>query len=186
MQGQPIPVRKGMRIFVLTGAGISAESGIRTFRDANGLWEEHRVEDVATPEGFERDPRLVWRFYSERRLKAARRRARRAQQRSAAAGGQASPARAEQLAAVKPRGEGKRKVRQGVVISDKSEKTIVVRIDVARRHRRYEKIVRTSSVLHAHDEANDARIGDTVIVRECRPLSRLKRWRLVEVVERAE
>src|SRR3989441_7026940 len=67
----PIPVRRGTRIFVLTGAGISAESGIRTFRDADGLWEQHRVEDVATPQGFHRDPRLVWRFYSERRLQAA-------------------------------------------------------------------------------------------------------------------
>jgi len=59
------------RVFVLTGAGISAESGIRTFRDAGGLWEEHRVEQVATPEGFRKDPALVWRFYSERRLQAA-------------------------------------------------------------------------------------------------------------------
>jgi len=58
------------RVFVLTGAGISAESGVRTFRDAGGLWEEHRIEDVATPEGFARDPRLVWRFYSERRKHA--------------------------------------------------------------------------------------------------------------------
>src|SRR5438046_10539206 len=55
------------RVFVLTGAGISAESGVATFRDAGGLWYQHRVEDVATPEGFARDPRLVWRFYSERR-----------------------------------------------------------------------------------------------------------------------
>ena len=54
-----------------------------------------------------------------------------------------------------------------MVVSDKADKTITVRIDVARRHRRYEKIVRTSSTLHAHDEANDAHIGDTVIVREC-------------------
>ena len=61
-----------------------------------------------------------------------------------------------------------------------------MRIDVARRHRRYEKIVRTSTTLHAHDERNDAHIGDTVIVRESRPLSRTKRWRLVEVVERAK
>jgi small subunit ribosomal protein S17 len=61
-----------------------------------------------------------------------------------------------------------------------------VRIDVARRHRRYEKIVRTSRTLHAHDERNDAHIGDTVIVRESRPLSRTKRWRLVQVLERAE
>ena len=66
----PIPVRRGTRVFVLTGAGISAESGIRTFRDAGGLWEEHSIEAVATPEGFRRDPRLVWRFYSERRLQA--------------------------------------------------------------------------------------------------------------------
>jgi NAD-dependent deacetylase len=51
---------------VLTGAGISAESGLRTFRDGGGLWENHRVEDVATPEAFKKDPRLVWRFYKER------------------------------------------------------------------------------------------------------------------------
>ena len=83
-------------------------------------------------------------------------------------------------------GPGRQKTRQGVVVSDKADKTITVRIDIARRHRRYEKIVRISSTLHAHDETNDAHIGDTVIVRECRPLSRIKRWRLVEVVERAE
>jgi NAD-dependent deacetylase len=57
-------------LLVLTGAGVSAESGIPTFRDANGLWENHRVEDVASPEGFARDPALVWRFYSERRKAA--------------------------------------------------------------------------------------------------------------------
>jgi NAD-dependent deacetylase len=54
-------------IVILTGAGISAESGLRTFRDANGLWENHRVEDVATPEAFHRNPALVHRFYNERR-----------------------------------------------------------------------------------------------------------------------
>lgn len=54
-------------VLVLTGAGISADSGVRTFRDAGGLWEGHRVEDVATPDGWERDARLVWRFYQERR-----------------------------------------------------------------------------------------------------------------------
>lgn len=58
------------RLLVLTGAGVSAESGVPTFRDAHGLWENHPVEKVATPEGFEEDPRLVWRFYSERRRKA--------------------------------------------------------------------------------------------------------------------
>jgi small subunit ribosomal protein S17 len=81
---------------------------------------------------------------------------------------------------------GQQKVRQGVVVSDKADKTITVRIDTARRHRRYAKIVRTSQTLHAHDESNDAHIGDTVIVREARPLSRTKRWRLVQVVERAK
>jgi NAD-dependent deacetylase len=60
-------LQDGGRITVLTGAGISAESGIRTFRDAGGLWEEHPLEDVATPEGFERDPALVHRFYNARR-----------------------------------------------------------------------------------------------------------------------
>jgi small subunit ribosomal protein S17 len=81
--------------------------------------------------------------------------------------------------------EGIRKVRQGVVISDKAEKTITVRIDVARPHRRYEKIVRSSTTLHAHDENNDAHEGDVVRVIESRPLSRTKRWRLVDVLERA-
>jgi small subunit ribosomal protein S17 len=82
--------------------------------------------------------------------------------------------------------EGRQKVRQGIVVSDKADKTITVRIDVARRHRRYEKIVRTSQTLHAHDESNDAHTGDTVTIREARPLSRLKRWRLIGVVERAK
>ncbi len=81
--------------------------------------------------------------------------------------------------------EGKRKVRQGIVVSDKADKTITVRIDTARRHRRYEKIVRSSSTLHAHDEGNEAHEGDTVRVVESRPLSRTKRWRLMDVLERA-
>jgi small subunit ribosomal protein S17 len=81
---------------------------------------------------------------------------------------------------------GNPKVRQGIVISDKADKTITVRIDVARRHRRYRKIVRSSTMLHAHDERNEAHEGDTVRVVESRPISRLKRWRLVEVLERAK
>lgn len=60
-----------MRIVVLTGAGISAESGLRTFRAADGLWEDHHIEDVATPEGFARDPALVHRFYNARRAATA-------------------------------------------------------------------------------------------------------------------
>jgi small subunit ribosomal protein S17 len=83
-------------------------------------------------------------------------------------------------------GPGRAKVRQGIVVSDKADKTITVRIDVVRRHKRYHKIMRTSIKLHAHDERNDAGAGDTVRVQECRPMSRSKRWRLVEVVERAK
>jgi small subunit ribosomal protein S17 len=77
------------------------------------------------------------------------------------------------------------RVRQGVVVSDKPQKTIVVRIDAQRPHPVYGKIVRRSSRLHAHDEREEAHEGDTVRVVESRPLSRMKRWRLVEVLERA-
>ncbi|CAN5293218.1 NAD-dependent protein deacylase [soil metagenome] len=67
----PIAAAESARIFVLTGAGISAESGIRTFRDNGGMWEQYRFEEVASPEGWARDAALVWRFYSERRAQAA-------------------------------------------------------------------------------------------------------------------
>ena len=80
---------------------------------------------------------------------------------------------------------GSPRVRQGIVVSHGADKTITVRIDFARQHRTYGKIVRTSSKLHAHDESNEANTGDTVRVVESRPLSRTKRWRLVEVVDKA-
>jgi NAD-dependent deacetylase len=64
---EPIKVGPDDRVFVLTGAGVSAESGLKTFRDQGGLWEGHRVEDVATPEAWAANPARVWRFYSERR-----------------------------------------------------------------------------------------------------------------------
>jgi small subunit ribosomal protein S17 len=82
-------------------------------------------------------------------------------------------------------GPGRPKVRQGIVVSDKADKTVVVRVDIARRHKRYHKILRSSMTLHVHDERNDAHAGDTVRVQECRPMSRTKRWRLLEVLERA-
>jgi small subunit ribosomal protein S17 len=81
---------------------------------------------------------------------------------------------------------GTPQVRQGVVVSDKADKTVTVRIDSAKRHPRYQKIVRSTKTLHAHDERNDARQGDTVRIVECRPMSRLKRWRLDEILERAK
>lgn len=67
---EPILIGPKDRVFVLTGAGVSAESGLKTFRDQGGLWEGHRVEDVATPEGWQEDPVRVWRFYSQRRRDA--------------------------------------------------------------------------------------------------------------------
>lgn len=79
----------------------------------------------------------------------------------------------------------RRKVRVGVVISDARDKTITVEIPNLTAHHRYDKVVRRSTKLHVHDEANDANIGDTVRVMETRPVSKQKRWRLVEVVERA-
>jgi small subunit ribosomal protein S17 len=82
-------------------------------------------------------------------------------------------------------GPGRPKVRQGKVVSAKADKTIVVRVDTARRHRMYKKIIRESSTLHAHDERNDANEGDLVRVVETRPMSKTKRWRLTEVLERS-
>lgn len=120
-----------------------------------------------------------------RRDKAVRRRTRRLQERAKAAERRAASPAPEPLAPVHASVEGSRRERQGIVVSDKAEKTIVVRIDTARRHRRYEKIVRSSSTLHAHDENNEAHEGDVVRVVESRPLSRTKRWRLLDVLERA-
>jgi small subunit ribosomal protein S17 len=78
------------------------------------------------------------------------------------------------------------KIRQGIVVSDKGQKSITVRIDTARRHPTYEKVVRRSRNLHAHDELNEAGEGDMVRIVETRPLSKTKRWRLVEVLEKAK
>jgi small subunit ribosomal protein S17 len=83
------------------------------------------------------------------------------------------------------RAPGSRKVRQGTVVSSKADKTITVQIEVVRRHPVYEKVVRRSATIHAHDESNEANEGDVVRVIESRPMSRTKRWRLVEVLERA-
>ena len=114
----------------------------------------------------------------ERKLKAVSRR----KERAAAKQGKTtktgtSPAEKDAVAA---------KTRQGLVVSNKGEKSITVRIDIARRHPTYEKVVRRSRTLHAHDERNEAGEGDTVRIVETRPLSKTKRWRLVEVLEKAK
>jgi small subunit ribosomal protein S17 len=112
-----------------------------------------------------------------RKRKSALRRKQRAAAKAAHTPGTGTPAAERESNAAK--------VRQGIVVSSKGDKSITVRIDIARRHRTYEKIVRSSTKLHAHDERNEAGEGDVVRVIETRPLSKTKRWRLVDVVEKA-
>ncbi len=80
---------------------------------------------------------------------------------------------------------GKRKTKVGRVVSDKMDKTIVVSVERLTRHRLYKRVIRLSTKFKAHDETNDAHVGDTVLIEESRPLSATKRWRLIEVVARA-
>ena len=135
-------------------------------------------------EKSQRSPRTPEQRDSERRelrrTKAVARRRRREQEKVKRADSKGSGTPPAEPKAPSPQ------ERLGIVVSAKPDKTITVRIDTARRHRRYEKIVRSTSTVHAHDETNDASEGDRVRVVESRPLSRTKRWRLVEVLERAK
>jgi small subunit ribosomal protein S17 len=115
---------------------------------------------------------------AERKLKAASRRKERAAAKEGKTAGSGTPVAEKDAVAAK--------TRQGIVVSNKGEKSITVRIDIARRHPTYEKVVRRSRTLHAHDEQNEAGEGDTVRIVETRPLSKTKRWRLVEVLEKAK
>jgi small subunit ribosomal protein S17 len=81
---------------------------------------------------------------------------------------------------------GRHQERRGVVVSDAMEKTIVVKVDMIRSHPRYKKVIRRTVKFHAHDERNEAHVGDVVRIVETRPLSKTKRWRLAEVVEVAK
>jgi small subunit ribosomal protein S17 len=116
---------------------------------------------------------------AERAKKAAERRKERAATKEKRSGGGTGTPVAEHDA-------NAAKVRQGIVVSNKGDKSITVRIDIARRHPTYEKIVRRSRTLHAHDERNEAGEGDVVQIVETRPLSKTKRWRLVGILERAK
>jgi small subunit ribosomal protein S17 len=80
----------------------------------------------------------------------------------------------------------RRKVREGYVVSDKMDKTVVVRLEDRKKHPRYSKVLRTTSKVKAHDEENSAGVGDRVLLMETRPLSATKRWRLVEILEKAK
>lgn len=91
------------------------------------------------------------------------------------------------VTAVNPKsGRGYRKVRRGYVVSDKMDKTIVVELEDRVKHALYSKVVRRTSKVKVHDDRNDAGIGDLVVISETRPLSASKRWRLVEITEKAK
>lgn len=81
---------------------------------------------------------------------------------------------------------GKRKTRIGKVVSDKMDKTIVVAVETLVRHPLYKKIIKRTTKFKAHDENNECKVGDRVLIMETRPLSKEKRWRLVEIIERAK
>jgi small subunit ribosomal protein S17 len=165
-------------------AAAPAEPAPATTR--RGKLEQRRAAREA--ERGSRGPRTIEERVAEREAhrerNARQRRAYRAKQKAKRA-----DARAAQPAPEPPapheHGPGRPKTRQGVVVSDRADKTITVRVDVAHRHKRYRKIMRTSTTFHAHDERNDAHAGDTVRIVEARPMSRTKRWRLVEILERA-
>jgi small subunit ribosomal protein S17 len=140
-----------------------------------------RSEGPARPQRST-DERVSERIAARARKAAERRRWRgKRRERKPEARGPAAQAPAREEAPVGSR----QKMRQGVVVASGADKTITVRIDLKRQHRVYGKVVRESSTLHVHDESNEAGEGDLVRVIECRPLSRTKRWRLVEVVEKA-
>ncbi len=132
----------------------------------------HKAGPALTPE-----ERASERAQQRKRKAESRRKERAAAKAGKTAGAGTPVAERESVAA---------KTRQGIVVSNKGEKSITVRIDIARRHPTYEKVVRRSRTLHAHDERNEAGEGDTVRIVETRPLSKTKRWRLVEVLERAK
>ncbi|MCF0191778.1 MAG: 30S ribosomal protein S17 [Marinilabiliaceae bacterium] len=79
-----------------------------------------------------------------------------------------------------------RKERIGIVISDKMDKSVVVAVEIREKHAMYGKFVKKTKKFHVHDEKNDAHIGDTIRIMETRPLSKTKRWRMVEIIERAK
>ena len=148
--------------------------------------ERARREHAAKSQRPSRTPEQRDAERRERRAKKAVARRRRREQEKArrVTAGRTGPAHPTGTPPAEPK-VSTPQMRTGTVVSAKPDKTIVVRIDIARRHRRYEKIVRSTSKLHVHDEANDAHEGDRVRVVESRPLSRTKRWKLVEVLERA-
>lgn len=132
----------------------------------------HKAKPQQSPE-----ERKAARLAERKRRGGERRKERAAAKKKKTPGTGTSPAEKDANAA---------KVRQGIVVSDKGQKSITVRVDIVRRHPTYEKVIRRSRTLHAHDERDEAGEGDVVRVIETRPLSKTKRWRLVEVLEKAK
>jgi small subunit ribosomal protein S17 len=149
--------------------------------DALGPKQRRRLERsrASSPPGPSRTPeeRAAERAERHRAAKERRRSYRLGSRRRRDEAGTGTPAA--------PPDPGSKKVRQGMVVSAGGDKTITVEIAVVRRHPTYEKVVRRTSKLHAHDEGNQAQAGDVVRVIEARPLSRTKRWRLLDILERA-
>jgi small subunit ribosomal protein S17 len=162
-------------------AAPASEEPTATRKERNAAARAAKAKSASGPRTLE--DRLAERAAHKER-NAKQRRAYRAKQKSKRAAARASAPVVEEQHAPE-HGPGRPKVRQGIVVSAKADKTIVVRVDIARRHKRYHKILRSSVTLHAHDESNNANAGDTVRVQECRPMSRTKRWRLLDVLERA-
>jgi small subunit ribosomal protein S17 len=162
-------------------AAPAEESGEGSEEDQLPWKEKRRLERSRRPHkagpALSPDERAAGRA-QRRKSKAGMRRKERAAKKATKTAGTGTPvAEKESVAA---------KTRQGIVVSNKGEKSITVRIDIARRHPTYEKVVRRSRTLHAHDERNEAGEGDVVRIVETRPRSKTKRWRLVEVLEKAK
>jgi small subunit ribosomal protein S17 len=101
--------------------------------------------------------------------------------------GRSQPAQPEvRNKVIQPKGRNQRKVREGYVVSDKMDKTVVVALEDRKKHPLYGKVMRSTTKVKAHDEANTAGVGDRVLLMETRPLSATKRWRLVQIVEKAK
>jgi small subunit ribosomal protein S17 len=131
------------------------------------------------------DQQTIDKHVAEREERRRKNKAARARRRAKDKANRTSGTGTAETPPAKEHGPGRPRTRQGIVTSSKADKTITVSIESARRHKMYKKIIRQSTSLHAHDERNEANEGDRVRVVESRPLSRSKRWRLVEILERA-
>jgi small subunit ribosomal protein S17 len=163
-------------------AGEATDTAVEETVAAEAPAEDEAAAEPATEEAAEpeAEPAAAKRTRSGRHVPRSQRRQRTKPKRE-------QPATRKPIVRLpKPESErGRHQERRGVVVSDKGDKTIVVKVDVIKLHPKYKKVVRRSVKFHAHDEANSAGIGDTVRIVETRPLSKTKNWRLAEIMEKA-